>query len=231
MVGANAGGPFSGVFAHYGDDGGIASEATTIIRPDTPELINSFPNSEWNEIGHETAIGDFNGDGDGDLAIGGGWRLTGCERENTDLPCPGLVAVIPTTAIGLNLGSVKVWHPGTRVAGQTQATYDRFGTTLASGRLNSDSRDDLAIGAPYKNVGATLAGGGVTVLYGSSTGLTATNSQIWVQSSPGVPGIDEPGDLFGIRFVDQQAPRGPTVRASRSESTTRTSVRPTTRAR
>jgi hypothetical protein len=46
-------------------------------------------------------------------------------------------------------------------------------------------------------VGTVVSSGGVTVLYGSTSGLTATNSQIWVQSSPGVPGIDELADRFG----------------------------------
>ena len=79
----------------------------------------------------------------------------------------------------------------------SQATADDFGTVLAAGRLNGDSRDDLAIGAPSKKVGTVLSGGGVTILYGSTSGLTSTNSQIWVQSSPGVPGIDELADRFG----------------------------------
>ena len=43
--------------------------------------------------------------------------------------------------------------------------------------------------------------GGVTILYGSATGLTATGSQIWTQSSAGVPGVSEVGDEFGSALL------------------------------
>jgi hypothetical protein len=197
VVGANAGGPFAGVFLFDGRADGVAVEASTVLRPDSPTLTR-LPNSDWQGLGTSTAIGDFNGDGDGDLAIGGGQRLTGCDRDDTDYPCPGVVAVIPSASTGLILGSVRFWHPGRPgVAGRTQPTADSFGAVLAAGKLNGDSRDDLAIGAPAKNVGTAVSSGGVTILYGSTSGLTATNSQIWVQSTPGVPGIDEPADRFG----------------------------------
>jgi hypothetical protein len=41
----------------------------------------------------------------------------------------------------------------------------------------------------------------VTILYGSTSGLTSSNSQIWIQSSPGVPGIDELADRFGSQLL------------------------------
>ena len=201
VVGANAGGPFAGVFLFDGAVDGVAVEASTVLRPESPALTR-FPNSDWQGLGSSTAIGDFNGDGDGDLAIGGGQRLSGCQRADFDRPCPGLVAVIPSNSNGLILGSVRFWHPGTPgVAGVTQATADGFGAVLAAGRLNGDSRDDLAIGAPSKKVGTAISAGGVTILYGSTSGLTSTNSQIWIQSSPGVPGIDELADRFGSQLL------------------------------
>jgi hypothetical protein len=147
-VGANIGGPFAGVFLFDGGTDGVAVEAGTVLRPESPALT-SFPNSDWQNLGIETAIGDFNGGGDGDLAIGGGQRLTGCVRDDFDNPCPGLVAVIPSNSNGLILGSVRFWHPGSPgVAGRTQARADGFGAVLVAGKLNGDSRDDLAIGAP-----------------------------------------------------------------------------------
>jgi hypothetical protein len=50
----------------------------------------------------------------------------------------------------------------------------------------------------------------VTILYGSTSGLTSTNSQIWVQSSPGVPGLDELADHFGSDLLIS-ALRGPSM--------------------
>ena len=71
VVGANAGGPFAGVFLFGGGADGVAVEASTILRPESPALT-SLPNSDWQDLGVSTSIGDFNCDGDGDLAIGGG---------------------------------------------------------------------------------------------------------------------------------------------------------------
>jgi hypothetical protein len=40
--------------------------------------------------------------------------------------------------------------------------------------FNSDGKDDLAIGVPGEDVGSTINGGAVQVLYGSSSGLSST---------------------------------------------------------
>ena len=49
--------------------------------------------------------------------------------------------------------------------------------------FNGDGYADLAIGADQQNVT-----GGVNVLYGSSTGLSAAGDQFWGLDSPGIPG-------------------------------------------
>ncbi|MHC4406534.1 MAG: integrin alpha, partial [Planctomycetota bacterium] len=48
-------------------------------------------------------------------------------------------------------------------------------------RLHGDGYDDLAVGVPYEDVGGVTDAGMVNVVYGSSTGLTATGSQTWQQ--------------------------------------------------
>jgi hypothetical protein len=63
--------------------------------------------------------------------------------------------------------------------------------------FNHDGADDLAIGAPSETVGGLFAAGAAHVLYGSTTGLTGTGSQVWTQDSPGVPDTAESGDNFG----------------------------------
>lgn len=40
--------------------------------------------------------------------------------------------------------------------------------------------------------------GAVAVLYGAGSGLSTTNSVIFTQASPGMPGTPEAGDQFGI---------------------------------
>jgi hypothetical protein len=63
--------------------------------------------------------------------------------------------------------------------------------------FNRDSYDDLAIGAPYEDVGAIQDAGAVNVLYGSGSGLTDVGDQLWHQGLPGVLGGAEADDWFG----------------------------------
>ena len=114
-----------------------------------------------------------------------------------------MVRVIPSDASGLDLDAAKNWSPDTQgVAGKSNFD-DFFGKALATGDLNNDGRVDLAIGARGEHVNSVLSTGGVTVLYAAASGdgLTATGSQIWVQSSPGVPGLNETSDHFGEALV------------------------------
>src|SRR6185503_11402125 len=66
------------------------------------------------------------------------------------------------------------------------------GTAAAAGNLqadfNHDGFADLAVGAPFEDLGGLADGGAVNVVYGSSTGLAGTGSQVFTQDSPGVPG-------------------------------------------
>jgi FG-GAP repeat len=63
--------------------------------------------------------------------------------------------------------------------------------------FNGDGFDDLAVGAPFEDLGGVRGAGAVNVLYGSATGLTGGGSQLFTQDSPGVPGAVEDNDLFG----------------------------------
>ncbi len=128
------------------------------------------------------AKGDFNGDGFGDLAIG---------IPNEDTPAgttdSGAVIVIYGSANGLTTTSSTVpaaqfWSQNaTGVPGPSQAG-DHFGAALASGDFNGDGFSDLAVGVPGKNIvvgGVTFHHSGrVVIIYGSSAGLTTTNTAV-----------------------------------------------------
>jgi hypothetical protein len=70
--------------------------------------------------------------------------------------------------------------------------------TLAD--VNGDGFDDLAVGAPTEDVGATSNAGAVTVLFGGPGGLTTAGHQTLVQGG-GVGGTAEGGDLFGAALA------------------------------
>jgi hypothetical protein len=88
------------------------------------------------------------------------------------------------------------WQNSSGVLGNVESD-DRFGEALGVGDFDNDGFDDLAIGAPGEDTGGRNADGSVNVLFGSTTGLTATGDQLWGQNSPGVLGGAESNDRFG----------------------------------
>ena len=84
----------------------------------------------------------------------------------------------------------------TQVGGASEA-FDSFGWALAAGDFNNDGFADLAVGAPFENLGGAQAAGAVSVLYGSASGLTASGGQLFTQ----VGGAVEDGDFFGFALA------------------------------
>ncbi|MDO0913199.1 FG-GAP-like repeat-containing protein [Streptomyces sp. DT2A-34] len=70
-----------------------------------------------------------------------------------------------------------------------------------AGDFNGDGYRDVAVGAPCTNVGSASCAGAVVVLYGSSSGVSATRKAVITQNSAGVPGTAESGDVFGAALA------------------------------
>src|SRR5690606_17825016 len=82
-------------------------------------------------------------------------------------------------------GPDQVFSQGRPGVDSVPRASDRFGSALAVGDFNGDGYDDLAIGSPGERVNGIDGAGGVNILYGSATGLTAKNDQFWTHASPG----------------------------------------------
>jgi disulfide bond formation protein DsbB len=65
------------------------------------------------------------------------------------------------------------------------------------GDFDGDGYADLAIGAPWEDLGFVEDAGMVIVLYGSADGLSATDSQRWNQNRSGIRDHAETNDQFG----------------------------------
>lgn len=143
-------------------------------------------------FGSALAVGDFNGDGVDDLAIGvPGEEIGGVEEA-------GAVHVLyGTSGDGLTAKDNQIWiEPDLREGGGILQSGLHFGDALAAGDFNGDGFDDLAVGLPGRDAGASDVGG-MYVIYGTPTGLDAGGNQFWSQATDGIPDDPESLDRFG----------------------------------
>jgi hypothetical protein len=147
------------------------------------------------EFGFVLTGGDFNNDSFDDLAIGVPFEDVGTVSD------AGAINVLYGSASRLTATGNQQWLQGSGSVVGVAEESDFFGSALAAGDFNNDSFADLAIGAPFEDVGSVLDAGAINVLYGSAARLTATGNQQFVQGSGGVIGVAEDGDTFGFALA------------------------------
>jgi hypothetical protein len=145
----------------------------------------------YDHFGQAVAYGDFDGDGDDDLAVGVPWEDVGSIAE------VGAVNLIYGTASGLDDAGSHFWHQNTLGIADVAEIRDHFGSVLAAGDFDGDGYDDLAVGVSGEDVGSVESAGAVNVIYGSASGLTASGNQFWHQNSSGIADVAETYDYFG----------------------------------
>ncbi len=141
----------------------------------------------FDEFGAALAAGDFDGDGNEELAIG----VPGEDLEAVPAESAGVVIVAD-----IFFGNYQLWTQDD-LPPEHSDPFDRFGAALAAGDFDADGFDDLAIGVPGESLGALTEAGVVHVVRGSGSGLTTTGRQLWLQTiNP-----SEEGDWFGAALA------------------------------
>ncbi|HEY1485180.1 MAG TPA: FG-GAP-like repeat-containing protein [Micromonosporaceae bacterium] len=173
----------------YGSSGGLsASHAQAWTQDDTgvPGAV-----ATENEFGFALAAGDFNGGGKVDLAVGSPGESVGSAAG------AGVVDTLIGASGGLTATGSTAWDQGTTGISGTPEHNDGFGTVLYAARIRSGSRADLVVGVPFEGDGSISFAGAMHVIPGSSSGLTATGSQLFEDSTTGIQGATCQGCEFG----------------------------------
>ena len=173
----------------YGSTNGLTKAGDDLFHRGTPGIAGALKAGD--RFGHALAAGDFDNDGFDELTIGVPFDDVGSTVD------AGSVQVLRGGSNGLRTGGDKIWHRAKSGIRGAKGTDDLFGSSLTTGRFNSDGRDDLAIGVHNDTIGTAIGVGSVYVLYGAGSGLTAAGDQIWHQGRRGIAGANEAGDAYG----------------------------------
>jgi hypothetical protein len=178
-----------GIAVLYGSATGLTTAGEQFFTQATSGVVGTAESGD--EFGTAVAAGDFNGNGYDDIAIGAPEQTVG------SADAAGTVTVLYGSATGITATGSQQWSQSSTSVPGTAQEADTFGEALAAGDINKDGKADLIVGTPGDHVGSVEDAGTITLLKGSSTGLTGTGSTLWSQQSSGVPGTSEESDEFG----------------------------------
>ncbi len=167
----------------WGSADGLAGEPVTVFQSDG--LAGFLERND--RTGTALAVGDYNGDGCDDLAVGApGEDLTSGANA-------GAVSVSFGSTEGLRIGTVH--YQGDGGLSETIEANDNVGAAIAAVDFDCDGIDDLAVGAPGEDRRGKSDAGWVGVLSGTRSGMGATQATL-VQGA-GIPGRNHNGDGAG----------------------------------
>jgi hypothetical protein len=148
------------VWIHLGGPGGLQGTPSQVIE----STLAGDPLEAFDRFGAALAAGDFDLDGFDDLAVGAPGEDGGS----------GAVFVLRGSGAGIIPSGAVALRPLT--LGFTPEADGHFGATLAAGALFGGAEEDLAIGAPERDVAGQPDVGMVWIAAGSAAGITSAGA-------------------------------------------------------
>ena len=177
----------------YGAATGLSS-AGSHLWSQAPSPIADSPQAD-DRFGAALAAGDVGNSGEADLVIG----VPG--EDSLAAADSGMAHVIYGSATGTTSAGSQAWSQGSGGIPSNFDVGEHFGAALAVGNFGGGEHDDVAFGVPDERLPAGASAGVVHVIYGTATGLSSTNNQLFTQNTAGVPDDPEAGDRFGATLA------------------------------
>ena len=155
---------------------------------------------DGDNFGASLAVGDFDGDGYEDLAVGSPGEMLGASQSRA-----GMVNLFRGHSGGLSVSGSSLKQATTylpwSINDYCAESFDQFGASLTAGDLNGDGRDELVVGVPGETLGSitnkTRAGAIQVYSFTHSSSFNVSSSRLYTQDSPSIQGVAESTDGFG----------------------------------
>lgn len=170
-------------------DGLLDKEYWQVWSQGEPGVVGA--EEDYDRFGDSLAVGDFDGDGHDDLAVGVPYE----DVTNNTVVNGGAINIIYGSVFGLTAsGDTLIVQED---LGYTSSDYDYFGLELVAGDFDGDGRDDLAASAIGRSVSGENNAGVVFVMWGTAGGLSTNSPTVLHQNAAGVHDQAEAFDEFG----------------------------------
>jgi FG-GAP repeat len=180
------------VHAIYGSASGLSTSGNDFMHQQLLEIEGDA--EAHDHFGSALAAANFGNSTHADLAVGVPDESVSGEDD------AGAINVIYGATGGLTTAGDRFLHQGISGLEGGLESNDGFGFALAAANYGKTSQADLAVGAPFEDVGDENGAGAVNILYGSSTGITVSGDALFSQEGS-IEGGPESTDNFGYSLA------------------------------
>jgi hypothetical protein len=148
----------------YGTSGGLDAARSQFWSQDSPGAEDETSSSD--NVAQALGVGDLDGDGFDDLAVGIPSADRGVDVHGNE----GAVQVFHGSAAGLDARRDRYLTQDSPAVLDRAERFDHFGESVAAADFDADGFDDLAVGSPWEDV-RRKDEGSVHILPGSGSGI------------------------------------------------------------